>query len=455
LKRTQYPIYKDTGIDWVPIIPDHWDVKRLKFIANIQFSGVDKKSNDDEPEVQLCNYVDVYKNETIDSSIEFMKATASQREINKFRLEIGDILATKDSESPYDIAVPAIVSENYDNVLCGYHLAQVKPYKNIVYPAYLFRVFQEKGFNTQFVKNANGITRFGVGTDVFGSALVSLPTLDEQKVIADFLDQKTSQIDNLIVQKKILLKLLEEKRIALITQAVTKGLCAEVKMKPSGVDWLGNVPENWKVLKIKRLSIVKRGASPRPIDEPSYFDEEGEYSWVRIADVTASDRYLETTTQKMSDLGKFLSVPLEPGELFISICATVGKPIITKIKCCIHDGFVYFPHLKENRDFFYYLFVSGQLYLGLGKMGTQLNLNTETVGNITIALPSLREQQEIVSFIETEICKITNLSNEIIHAIESLNEYRMTLITSAVTGRIDVRDFLQEQENEEIHRNSF
>ena len=110
----------------------------------------------------------------------------------------------------------------------------------------------------------------------------------------------------------------------------------------SGVEWLGEIPAHWEVKKVKRMCLVRRGASPRPIDDPIYFDEEGEYAWVRISDVTASERYLESTTQRLSALGKSKSVALEVGELFVSIAATVGKPIITKIKCCIHDGFIYF-----------------------------------------------------------------------------------------------------------------
>lgn len=155
--------------------------------------------------------------------------------------------------------------------------------------------------------------------------------------------------------------------------------------KDSGVEWIGEVPSHWEVRKIKTFSPVKRGASPRPIDDPKYFDENGEFSWVRIADVSASDKYLTTTTQKLSNLGSSLSVKRYPGDIFISIAGTVGKPIISSIKCCIHDGFVYFPYLKNmNTEFLYYIFMSGQPYLGLGKLGTQLNLNTETIGNIYI-----------------------------------------------------------------------
>jgi type I restriction enzyme S subunit len=135
-----------------------------------------------------------------------------------------------------------------------------------------------------------------------------------------------------------------------------------LKYKPSGVEWIGEIPQHWECLKIKRLSNVKRGASPRPIEDTKYFDEDGEYSWVRISDVTSSGRYLENTTQKLSELGASLSVKRYPGDFFLSIAGTVGKPIITKIKCCIHDGFVWFPYLKVNPEYLYYIFTTGLPY---------------------------------------------------------------------------------------------
>ena len=128
--------------------------------------------------------------------------------------------------------------------------------------------------------------------------------------------------------------------------------------KDSGVEWLGEVPSDWDVVKIKHLSSVKRGASPRPIDDPKFFDDYGDYAWVRIADVSASDMYLLNTTQTMSALGSSLSVKLEPNELFLSIAGTVGKPCINKIKACIHDGFVYFPDLKIPNKYLFSLYTT-------------------------------------------------------------------------------------------------
>ncbi|MBK5720193.1 restriction endonuclease subunit S [Dysgonomonas sp. Marseille-P4677] len=203
--------------------------------------------------------------------------------------------------------------------------------------------------------------------------------------------------------------------------------------KDSSIEWIGMIPEHWEVRKIKTFSPVKRGASPRPIDNPIYFDDNGEYAWVRIADVTASERYLTSTTQNLSELGSSLSVKRKPNDFFLSIAATVGKPIITKIKCCIHDGFVWFPKLKMNPEYLYYIFTSGQPYLGLGKMGTQLNLNTETVGGISIPVPNDEEVNQIVSFLDKETTRIDNIIATRKKQIDLLKELKSSIISRAVT----------------------
>ena len=204
--------------------------------------------------------------------------------------------------------------------------------------------------------------------------------------------------------------------------------------KDSGVEWLGEVPSDGDVVKIKHLSSVKRGASPRPIDDPKFFDDYGDYAWVRIADVSASDMYLLNTTQTMSALGSSLSVKLEPNELFLSIAGTVGKPCINKIKACIHDGFVYFPDLKIPNKYLFYIFAGEQAYKGLGKMGTQLNLNTDTVGDIKVALPKSKiDVQGIIDFLDHETAKIDSLIEKQQQLIQLLKEKRQAVISHAVT----------------------
>lgn len=203
--------------------------------------------------------------------------------------------------------------------------------------------------------------------------------------------------------------------------------------KDSGVEWIGAVPAHWNVLAIKRLSPVQRGASPRPIDDPRYFDDDGEFAWVRIADVTASDGVLRETTQRLSALGASLSVQIAPGELFISIAGSVGKPCIAGIKACIHDGFVYFPRLQDYRGLLFRIFEAGHCYAGLGKMGTQLNLNTDTIGAIKVPVASPEEQSAIAAFLDQETGKIDALVAEQERLIALLKEKRQTVISQAVT----------------------
>ncbi len=209
------------------------------------------------------------------------------------------------------------------------------------------------------------------------------------------------------------------------------------KYKDSGVEWIGEIPDGWEVKKLKRLSTIKRGASPRPIADPKYFDNLGKWAWVRIADVSASERYLENTTQTLSELGASLSVKMLPNSFFLSIAGTVGKPIITNIQCCIHDGFVYFPSLNLNPEFLYYIFSTGQAYKGLGKLGTQLNLNTDTVGDITIPIPSADTITKIINYLDRKIAEIDQLIVQKKTLLCLYEEEKTAIINQAVTQGIN------------------
>jgi type I restriction enzyme S subunit len=269
---------------------------------------------------------------------------------------------------------------------------------------------------------------------------VVLPPAAEQEMIGSYLGRETAKIDTLIAEQQRLIALLTEKRQAVIAQAVTKGVNPSAPMKDSGVEWLGAVPAHWDVKAIKWLTPVLRGASPRPIDDSRYFDDDGEYAWVRISDSSASDGVLLETTQQLSELGSSLSVKLEPGELFVSIAGTVGKPCIAGIKCCIHDGFVYFPRMRIDPAFLFRLFEHGACYAGLGKMGTQLNLNTEIIGSIRVGLPPCHEMTAILEYINTATGRFDGLIGEARSATTLLRERRVALISAAVTGQIDLRD---------------
>ncbi len=210
---------KDSGIEWLGEIPSHWELRKLKHISSVEFSNVDKHTIEGELPVKLCNYTDVYYNDFITPEMEFMKATALPREIEKFSLQKGDVLLTKDSESWDDIAVPAFIADEMENVLCGYHLAHVRPLE--IFDKYLFWAFSSNNINDQYKVSANGITRYGLGKYSLENSLITIPPITEQKAIVSYLDVKNEKIKLEKRQFEKQIELLQEYRTALISAAVT------------------------------------------------------------------------------------------------------------------------------------------------------------------------------------------------------------------------------------------
>lgn len=212
---------KDSGIKWIGEIPKHWDVEKIKNISQVRPSNVDKKTKANEPQILLCNYTDVYNNEFITMDLDFMKATATHDQIRKLSLDVGDVIITKDSESADDIAVPAIVTEKLENVVCGYHLTVIRPNSTIINPKFLFRSFESDRINKQFELGSNGVTRFGLGSYPINNAYICKPPLNEQAEIVQYLDIETSRIAK--ATDKILkhTELLEEYKTSLIHHVVT------------------------------------------------------------------------------------------------------------------------------------------------------------------------------------------------------------------------------------------
>src|SRR5712692_9716822 len=171
---------------WTETVPAEWRVTRLDAVADVLFSNVDKHMIDGEEPVRLCNYVDVYKNDRITSGIDFMEASADEREIIKFQIRRGDVLATKDSEEADDIAIPSFVAEDLPGVLCGYHLAMIRPRLSSVSGPFLAWLHASKSFRTQYEAKAVGVTRFGLSRYAFRAARIPLPPLPEQQAIAAY-----------------------------------------------------------------------------------------------------------------------------------------------------------------------------------------------------------------------------------------------------------------------------
>ena len=452
MPRKSYTKYKDSGIKWIGKIPEHWDMKKLKYITKTKPSNIDKKNREGEEEVLLCNYVDVYKNEYIDSKLHFMKATATRDQLSKFVLKKGDVIVTKDSEDRNDIAVPTFVRENFNHVVCGYHLTHIKPKK--ILGNYLFRCFQSKWLQSYFTVSANGVTRYGINVDKFNSAFILIPTEEEQKAIADFLDKETSQVDSLIQKKEKQIELLKEKRSALITQAVTKGLNPNVKMKDSGIKWIGKIPEHWDMKKLKYITKTK----PSNIDKKNREGEE-EVLLCNYVDVYKNE-YIDSklhfmkATATRDQLSKFV---LKKGDVIVTkdsedrndiAVPTFVRENFNHVVCGYH-----LTHIKPKKILGNYLFRCFQSkwlqsYFTVSANGvTRYGINVDKFNSAFILIPTEEEQKAIADFLDKETSQVDSLVEKIQKSIVLLKEYRSTLITSSVTGTIDVRKSQIENKN--------
>ena len=220
--RGLYPdvALKPSGVEWLGDVPAHWLVIKLKQAAAIALSNVDKKSVEGEVKVRLCNYTDVYYNSEITGAINFMEATASSDQAKRFQLRIGDVLITKDSETPDDIAVPAVVTEELEGVVCGYHLAMLRP-KTLIHGNYLAHVLANSPSKDHFHTSAHGVTRYGLSLNGIGTASILLPPVAEQKEIVAYIASETAPFDKAITKAKSEIDFIREYRTRLVSDVVT------------------------------------------------------------------------------------------------------------------------------------------------------------------------------------------------------------------------------------------
>jgi len=210
---------KDSGVEWIGEIPSHWEVNKLKYISEVLPSNVDKNIHQEEHQIRLCNYTDVYYNEFITSDLDFSKGSCDDRELEKFLLQIGDVIITKDSESPDDIGIPTFVKNKFDDLVCGYHLTLIRSHS--IEGKYLFRFIQSENTRNYFEVNSSGITRYGLGKSSIENLEVPIPPKSEQNQISEFIDDETETIDQTITLEKQKIDLLKEYKQSLISEVVT------------------------------------------------------------------------------------------------------------------------------------------------------------------------------------------------------------------------------------------
>ena len=447
-----YPTYKPSGVEWLGDVPAHWEVRRLRNVADMRVSNVDKHVKDGEISVRLCNYVDVYKNDYINGQMDFMRATATQDEIKRFRLEKDDVLVTKDSETWDDIGVPALVIEPASDLISGYHLALLRPRPDKLAGAYLLRALQSKGLAYQFHIEAKGVTRYGLSHAGIKSVWLPLPSLPEQTAIVRFLDHADRRIRRYIRAKQKLIALLEEQKQAIIHQAVTGQIDVRTGQpypayKPSGIEWLGEVPEYWEVRRLKHAATLNPSrtesrnslASDTPI---TFLPMERVWSDGRIDPqeiLPASKVWNGFTYFRRDDV---LVAKITP-------CFENGKGAhLHLLPTAIGFGSTEFHVLRAKSvilpQFLYRLtMVSGFRRLGTDAMtgaAGQQRVPSNFMTNHVIPLPPLPEQTAIVHYLDNATTDIdTGIARARRH-IELQQEYHTRLIADVVTGKLDVRE---------------
>ncbi|WP_278537107.1 restriction endonuclease subunit S [Delftia acidovorans] len=212
---------KPSGIEWLGEVPQHWEVALIKHVADVRFSGVDKHSHDHETPVRLCNYTDVYKNDRITDDMDLMRATATAAEIARLTLKAGDVILTKDSETPDDIGVPAWVPKDLPGVVCAYHLGLLRPVPDRVLGEFLFRAIGSARTAQQFHVLATGVTRFALGKHDVKNAVIALPPVEEQKTICRWITDECKPLDDAIARTEEEIKLIREYRDRQIADVVT------------------------------------------------------------------------------------------------------------------------------------------------------------------------------------------------------------------------------------------
>ncbi|CAN0559701.1 unnamed protein product [Ectocarpus sp. 12 AP-2014] len=439
-----YLKYIPSTIAGVDQVPKHWKVYRLKSLAQIIPSNVDKKTKEGEQEVYLCNYLDVYNNDFITENDDFMKASASETQIEKLLLQESDVIATKDSEDPYDIGIPTLVKTSFDDVVCGYHLTLIRSKKSLLDGNWLYWYLRSNHTAQYFAKIARGITRYALGTDAFKNIPISLPPIQEQESIANFLDEKVNLINETINDKERLLNLYEEEKKAIIKHAVTKGIDPNVILKDSGIAWLGKIPKHWKLAKISRsFNIIGSGATPKSGLKKYHF--EGTHNWLltgNLNDGIITETPRKITSKALEDYSALKKYP--KGSIVIAMYgATIGKLGILDVEtttnqaCCVMHGSSVF----DTQYAFYHLLSIRNEIINLSVGGGQPNISQEIIKSIKLVCPSIVEQKEIVSYINDELQVIENKKNDIKKETKLLKEFKESLIFEAVTGKIDVAKF--------------
>lgn len=412
----------------------------LRHVAKVKNSNVDKLSLPGENPVRLCNYVDVYRNDRITKAVSFMRASATTSEIASFKLRLGDVLITKDSEQWNDIGVPALVATEADDLVCGYHLTMLRPHSSKILGSYLAYALRAPEVAVQLHLAAKGVTRYGLSQQGIKSAQVPVPLLDEQELIVRYLDHAELRIAKAISAKLQVLQLLRERRQSIVQTTVLTGLVPDVNFADSGVDWLGSVPSHWRVVRarecfVERVEKSKEGAEEL-LSVSQYFGVKPTRQ-VRKLDAHSLSRAATLVGYK---------VVLSDDLVVNTMLAWNGSMGTSPVDGIVSPAYaVYRPLRGVDSKYFQYLLTT-PLLKGVirawssGIQDSRLRLYPNKFFQIALPLPPYEEQTMISSYLDAQLKGSDEAAAAITAEISLLKEYRTRLISDVVTGKLDVRE---------------
>lgn len=453
-KYEQYEEYKPTGVIWIPEMPQGWQVTKLKYLIKNLESGVSVNAADypkSEGEFGVLKTSCVYTREFRAEE----NKTVFEEELSRVKCPVraGSIIISR-MNTPDLVGAAVYVKEDYSNLYLPDRLWQtVYNDEETQSSKYLHYFMYLKGFRDQISNFAEGASSSmqSIAKEDFLSINILLPTRVEQEGIANFLDYETAQIDALIEKQQTLIQLLKEKRQAVISHAVTKGLNPDVPMKDSGVEWLGEVPEHWTVSFVKYIVL---GAKDSMVDGPfgSSVNTSEDYvddgiPVIRTVNITnngfSSDNLKFMRQQKFEQLKRH---SVKPGDVLFSKVGTIGNACLLPsdipeaILSTTGSCKVSVDQNKIEGEYLVLMFhLMNQTLMEMANSNVQPFLNMSNIKNLKISLPSIEEQKNILTYLEEKLEGIDDLISKSLSFDKLIRERRTALISAAVTGKIDVR----------------
>lgn len=426
MKFEKYPKYKDSGIEWIGEIPEHWEVLANKYIFKLKKKLVGKMSN--KYDLLSLTLRGIIKRDMENPEGKFPAEFNTYQEVKKgdFIFCLFDV-----EETPRTVGL-----SNFDGMITGAYT--VFESSELFSKSYLYYRYLGLDHKKSLKFLYKGL-RNTIPKESFFSLKTHFPPKNEQIAIANFLDKKCEKIDKAVKQKEDLIKLLKEQKQIIIQNAVTKGIEFNRKMKDSGVEWIGEIPEEWEIKKLKYVARIFRGKfTHRPRNDPSLYD--GKYPFFQTGDVARAEKYLFNFRQTLNEKGLKVSTLIPKGTVVITIAANIGDIAILEIDACFPDSIVGFEPNKIVSKYFFYnaLKIMKEQFINSTIKNTQMNLNVERIGNNFMPIPPKMEQEEILNYVELQSSKIDKSIKLQEKQIEKLKEYKETLINSVVTGKVKV-----------------